>query len=1774
MKKRRRLRKGLAMLLSLAMVAGLVPAMSGGANTVKAASGSGTEPSVSAYATKTQLMDDTFAPKADGTAENYGKIVFGKNSSGASQEWYILGKDEPVSGDNTIIFAASPIATGQQFNSDTGSKTYNYEAGTGYGDSEGSKEVYPNHYGASVLRVVLQGMAKNTSYFTTAEQDLMNATTVTTKDTKDSATYTTTDKLYALAADGFGDSYKTIKAGTSDSTVLAKSSYWSSGDRFWLRSPYDYQLSCALFAIPGGYVDWDAVTLASTVQPASNLNLSSVLFASSAKAASSDTVSGTLTDGTAMTLRLNGTGKNIGTVTYNATTGDIKATKESSEGDVALVVQGKDGTNDWYYSKQIDASETVNASSIKSALALSSDIDLSTCKIWLEITDTDGLIYAVGATKVGLSSITSVEITGIDIPVSYTALDTKASCTTTGVSSTTPQITWTPSDSTAGDNISYTASITLTAGAGYEFTDSTTATVLGNTATSVTKNADGTLTVTYAFPATAKDKLIRITPQAITVANGTAYDAMNLPATVNIVTEGNTVTSAPVTWDTNTLASGSYDPAVLTEQTVTLNGTVDCPDSIDANGVSLTTTITITISAAGIVGAPTANPTAGTYSENQSVALTSSTEGATIYYTTDGSEPTITGGTTKQYTAPILVTGMEGQSIKTTIKAIAVKNGMQDSSVETFTYTIQIPYTYVTKTQLMDGTFAPNADGTAVNIGKIVFGKKSDGTTAQEWYILGKDAGVSGDNTIIFAASPIATGQVFEDDSYNKAFQSSFGVYASNPSEVYLNHYGASDLRVALKSMATDISYFTTAEQGLMNATTVTTHDVNNGVTYTTTDKLYALQGDYYNDDKLWAGTSDSTVLAMSSYWSNGSWFWLRSPYDNKSNSALLAIPRTYVADVRVNDGNAVQPASNLNLSSVLFASSAKAASSDTVSGTLTGSTAMTLRLNGTGKNIGTVTYNATTGDIKATKGSTEGDVALVVQGKDETNDWYYSKQIAGPETVNASDIKSALNLSSDIDLSACKIWLEITDTDGMIYAVGATEVLSITSVEITDIDTLVSNTALDNEAACVTTGVSSTAPSVKWTPNDSTAGYNTSYTASITLTADTGYEFTDSTTATVLGNTATSVTKNADGTLTVTYAFPATDKDKLTSITAPQPITVANGTAYSAMNLPEQVNIVTDGNTVSSAPVKWDTTTLVSGSYDPAVLTEQTVTLNGTITCPDSIDTNGIKPNTTITITISAADIVKAPTANPPAGAYTENKSVTLTSDTEGATIYYTTDGSEPTLTGSTPSGTTQKYTAPISVTGTEGQSVQTTIKAIAVKDRMQNSSVSTFSYTIAIPDISFIITGRILTENGASIEGNMTGLANYKNKEKVTLNVPVIAGYNFVGWYVYSESSANKYTGENLCTSRTYTFTAEADRNLVAVYKPIGSAELTIDGGTNFTINGETKSTEIKASYPLGSQITVVCNSDDFEYWKNSAGMVVSRDKSYAFTVTGKETISAVFNTKLENKATVVFESYYGQVIARDQYAEGSTLAETPGLPFRYGYTALGWDYNGDGTYSASEDTFAKALERGFDSEDKLVKILPVYQLNETTYRITVENGTGAGNYRQNEVVTVVANAASEGNKFSHWADGDGNILSYNEKYQFYAAKSITVTAVYVEDTEKVEAKGTTEIVDKYADKANGKLIFVSMSTVPEGCTIDKAGIIATNVESVGTSGDGFNADTAVYVRGNAWTGNAYRFTWYKSNVGSGENWYVRAYLVYTDAEGNVNTVYGDMVSLTMPE
>ena len=650
---------------------------------------------------------------------------------------------------------------------------------------------------------------------------------------------------------------------------------------------------------------------------------------------------------------------------------------------------------------------------------------------------------------------------------------------------------------------------------------------------------------------------------------------------------------------------------------------------------------------------------------------------------------------------------------------------------------------YATKTQLMDNTFAPNADGTAENYGMIVFGKKSDGITAQEWYILGEDKGVSGDNTIIFATSPIATGQKFNSSYDNKSFASSFGVYASNPSEVYANHYGASELRVALQGMATNTNYFTTAEQGLMNATTVKTKDTkNSNVTYTTTDKLYALQGKF-EDTKLLAGTSDSTVLAMYSYWGSYSssydfWFWSRSPYADDVSIALVGIPGLIVGNRYVDNDLAVQPASNLNLSSVLFASAATAASSDTKSEKITDSAAMTLRLDGTGKDIGTVTYNTTTGDIKAVKGgATSQTVALVVQGKDETNDWYYSKKITGTDVVNVSAIEAESYTPASIDLSTCKIWLEITE-DNVAYAVNATEtnIKIIHSIAITDIDTPMPDTALDTEASCTTEGVKSTTPQITWTPSDTTAGYNMRYTASITLTADTGYEFADNVTATVSGNTATSVTQNAaDGTLTVTKEF-TTDKRKIESVAAPTvPANNTFTTYYGYDGYDETPISGTNTELGKTATVTFEGTTLPT-TADMAVT--WTIESNGGVydktpgaentfrwTIPESALTNYnavyCQGYDTSTGNITGTITVKNKAATPVAITGTDS-SITYTGETVDVSQYFSIDNNAGAATytlvtgtnGGTGKGTLSGTTLTVTQTGTFKIKVSTVANGI----------------------------------------------------------------------------------------------------------------------------------------------------------------------------------------------------------------------------------------------------------------------------------------------------------------------------------------------------------------------------------------------------------------------------------------------------------------------------
>ena len=296
-------------------------------------------------------------------------------------------------------------------------------------------------------------------------------------------------------------------------------------------------------------------------------------------------------------------------------------------------------------------------------------------------------------------------------------------------------------------------------------------------------------------------------------------------------------------------------------------------------------------------------------------------------------------------------------------------------------------------------TFDTN-DQNGKNPAKVYFGNNN-----QQWWIAGHDTkSQNKDNIVLFAASPLATGVKFNSNTNERDY---------NGQSVYSNHYGASDIKKTVKDLET--SYFTGTEQGLMNDTTIYTKDTKNSSVYSTTDKLYLAYGDYDDDKYITVGTNSQNSLNNGlridkSYWGN-SIVRLRAPYPRYSDSALGADPSYYVFTYSVLSGHALVPAFELNLSSVIFASAASAATSE---GTLAMNDAFTLRYKSENLGSALVSYDKS----KVTLTNVPNDTYLVVQNSDGAK----VKQITNETEVSASD----MGLDS---FANCKVWLETTDT-------------------------------------------------------------------------------------------------------------------------------------------------------------------------------------------------------------------------------------------------------------------------------------------------------------------------------------------------------------------------------------------------------------------------------------------------------------------------------------------------------------------------------------------------------------------------------------------------------------------------------------------------------------------------------------------------------------------------------------------------------------------------
>lgn len=150
------------------------------------------------------------------------------------------------------------------------------------------------------------------------------------------------------------------------------------------------------------------------------------------------------------------------------------------------------------------------------------------------------------------------------------------------------------------------------------------------------------------------------------------------------------------------------------------------------------------------------------------------------------------------------------------------------------------------------------------------------------------------------------------------------------------------------------------------------------------------------------------------------------------------------------------------------------------------------------------------------------------------------------------------------------------------------------------------------------------------------------------------------------------------------------------------------------------------------------------------------------------------------VTITTGSSTKVATPIFTPAAGAVVAGTKVSISS-TEGATIYYTTDGT-------TPTALSTAYSAPIAI------EKAMTIKAIAVKEGLENSEVATAAYTITqAPQPG---SGMAIYMNSTKTVGQLMSASNMTTVSDIIApisndNVSAVAGNNLQGGTQYTQES-----------------------------------------------------------------------------------------------------------------------------------------------------------------------------------------------------------------------------------------------------------------------------------------------------------------------------------------------------------------------------------------------
>ncbi len=274
----------------------------------------------------------------------------------------------------------------------------------------------------------------------------------------------------------------------------------------------------------------------------------------------------------------------------------------------------------------------------------------------------------------------------------------------------------------------------------------------------------------------------------------------------------------------------------------------------------------------------------------------------------------------------------------------------------------------------------------------------------------------------------------------------------------------------------------------------------------------------------------------------------------------------------------------------------------------------------------------------------------------------------------------------------------------------------------------------------------------------------------------------------------------------------------------------------------------------------------------------------------------------------------------------------------------------------------------------------------------------------------------------------GTLTGAGTYTYGQTVTLTATPATGYTFTKW---------TENGTQVSTSATYTFTATANRTLVA----------------NFTANSYTIAASVTpansgtltgaGTYTHGQTVTLTATPATgytFTKWTEN-GTQVSTSATYTFTATSNRTLVANFTANSYTIAASVTPANSGTLIGAGTYTYGQTVTLT--ATSATGYTFTNWTENGTLVSTSAIYTFTATSNR---------TIVANFTANSYTIAASVTPAnsgtlTGAGTYTYGQSVTLTATPAT-GYTFTKWTE-NGTQVSTSASYTFTATANRTLVA-----------------------------------------------------------------------------------------------------------------------------